>query len=85
MPDTPTKTKPEPHTERSTGVAASIVMDMADTTWRMFIPSVGLLMLGRMLDNHYATKPWLMLVGIVLGSVVAGLLVKRQLDRQVTK
>jgi hypothetical protein len=82
MPDTPTK--PEPHTERSTGVAASIIIDMTDTTWRMFIPTIGLLMLGRMLDSHFTTKPWLMIGGIVLGSVIAGLLVKRQLARRAT-
>ena len=81
MPDTPTKTKPELHTGRSTGVTASIVLDMADTTWRMFVPTVGFLMLGRMLDSRYATKPWMMVAGIIVGTSVAAVLVKRQIDR----
>lgn len=52
---------------------------IGDTTWRMFVPSVGLTLLGVWADGHFETKPWLMIVGIVLGATGAFLLVKKQL------
>jgi len=50
----------------------------ADTTWRMLVPSVGLTLLGVWLDSICGVKPWLMVVGIILGAVFAVLLVKQQ-------
>lgn len=52
---------------------------IGDTTWRMFVPSIGLTLLGVWLDGHYGTRPWLMFLGIVLGCGGAVLLVRRQL------
>lgn len=57
-----------------------LLLDMADTTWRMFIPTIGLLMLGRHFDVRFATKPWLMLLGAAIGGAIAWLLVKQQLS-----
>jgi hypothetical protein len=54
---------------------------IADTTWRMFIPIIGLTLLGVFGDNTYHTKPWLTVVGIVAGVTVASLLVIRQLKK----
>lgn len=62
-------------------MASSLALEMADTTWRMFVPTVGLLLVGRYLDRHFGTKPWLMLVGATFGAVLAVMLVKRQLHR----
>ena len=59
---------------------STLLLSLADTTWRMFVPSVGLLMLGRYVDTTYATKPWGMIIGTVVGVVIAGLLVKKQLQ-----
>lgn len=56
-----------------------LLLDMADTTWRMFIPTIGLLLIGRRLDVRYDTKPWLMLAGALVGGLIAAWLVKRQL------
>lgn len=81
MADKPTAPTPDGNKARPTGVASSIILDMADTTWRMFIPTIGLLMLGRVLDARYGLKPWLMLVGVTLGATIAALLVKHQLTR----
>ncbi len=47
----------------------------------MFVPTVGLLLVGHYLDIRYHTKPWLMLVGVGIGALVAALLVKRQVVR----
>ena len=63
-------------------MAGSLILDMADTTWRMFVPTVGLLLLGRVADRHFGTNPWLMLAGVALGAAIATLLVKRQLTRE---
>ena len=59
--------------------ASSVMATMADTTWRMFTPSVGLTLAGVWLDAQFGTKPWLMFGGIVLGFVGAFVLVKRQI------
>lgn len=52
---------------------------IGDTTWRMFVPSVGLTLLGVWADGQFGTKPWLMLGGIVLGFAGAILLVRKQI------
>lgn len=56
-----------------------IVQSFADTTWRIAVPVIGMTMLGIYVDTHYGTKPWLTLTGTVVGFVLAGLLVKRQI------
>jgi uncharacterized membrane protein len=52
---------------------------MADTTWRMFIPIIGLTLLGVWADRSWHTKPWMTVIGIIVGTVIAAELVKRQL------
>lgn len=51
---------------------------IGDTTWRMFVPSVGLTLLGVWADSQFGTKPWLMALGVVFGFLGAFLLVKKQ-------
>lgn len=51
---------------------------LADTTWRMFVPTLGLTFGGVYLDRIIGTKPLLTIVGIVLGCIIAGYLIKRQ-------
>jgi len=62
---------------------SSLIMTAADTTWRMFIPMVGFTLLGVWADHRLGSKPWLMILGIIVGTVGAILLVRKQL--QVTK
>lgn len=50
-------------------------MTIADTTWRMFVPSIGLTLLGIWCDNKWQTTPWLMFAGIILGLLLAALAV----------
>lgn len=56
-----------------------IIMSMADTTWRLFVPTIGLLLVGHMLDGRLRTAPWLLLLGSALGGCIALLLIRRQL------
>ena len=58
----------------------SILATIGDTTWRMFVPSVGFTLLGVWADAQLGTKPWLMVVGIVVGCTGAALLVKKQIS-----
>ena len=57
-----------------------ILATIGDTTWRMFVPSVGFTLLGVWADREFGTKPWLMIVGIVVGFLGAFLLVKKQIS-----
>lgn len=56
-----------------------LITSMADTTWRMFVPTVGLLLIGHALDERLATKPWLLLAGVAIGGCISAVLIKRQL------
>ena len=57
-----------------------VLATIGDTTWRMFVPSVGLTLLGVWADSQLQTKPWLMVAGIALGCFGAFLLVKKQIS-----
>lgn len=57
-----------------------IFSTIGDTTWRMFVPSVGFTLLGVWADAQLGTNPWLMLAGIVLGFAGAILLVRKQMS-----
>lgn len=63
-------------------VTARVILGtIGDTTWRMFVPSIGCTLLGVWLDSVFGLKPWLMFAGVVLGFVGAYLLVNKQLGR----
>lgn len=55
---------------------------IGSTTWRMFVPTIGLTIAGVWGDNIFATKPWLTGLGIVLGAGIAGLLVRQQMRQK---
>lgn len=54
---------------------------IADTTWRMFVPSIGMTLLGVAADSSFNTKPWLTLLGIALGVAVTLVLVRNQFKK----
>lgn len=58
-----------------------LLLTLADTTWRLFIPTVGFTILGLILDKQVQTTPWIMIAGIVVGVVVAILLIRAQLKK----
>lgn len=70
--------KPAPP-EQSTVIL--LLGTIGDTTWRMFIPTIGLTVLGLLADKQFHTTPWIMVVGIILGTLIAALLVRRQIKK----
>ena len=61
-------------------VTARVILGpIGDTTWRMFVTSIGCKLLGVWLDSVFGLKPWLMFAGVVLGFLGAYLLVNKQL------
>lgn len=70
---------PNPPTDKSPVI---LLLGIAgDTTWRMFVPVIGLAALGIWGDRTLQTKPWLTIVAIIVGIIIAGLLVRKQLQR----
>lgn len=68
-------------TDRPKSAVVLLLSDVVSTTWRMFVPVFGLTALGIYLDIRYSLTPWLMVVGIVLGTTLAILLVRQQLRK----
>ncbi|MBH2007013.1 AtpZ/AtpI family protein [Candidatus Saccharibacteria bacterium] len=65
--------------EKSTVIL--LISDIGDVTWRMFVPTIGLALGGVYLDRQLDTGPWIMLLGASIGAVIAGILIKKQLQR----
>lgn len=74
--DTPRGTPDEPPKQST---VLLLLGTIADTTWRMFVPIVGLLMLGLWVDKTFDTLPWAMIILTVIGVAVAAELIRRQL------
>jgi F0F1-type ATP synthase assembly protein I len=74
----PTTTPPAPDHKNPIS-DLKIIQSFADTTWRIAVPVVGLTLIGIYIDKHHGTKPWLTLAGSIVGFIIAGLLVKRQI------
>jgi putative F0F1-ATPase subunit (Ca2+/Mg2+ transporter) len=63
------------------GLGAGIIaLTFLDTTWRIAVPVILFSLVGIFADRHLGSKPWLTLLGVVIGFVFAALLVKRQLE-----
>ena len=58
-----------------------LLTTIGDTTWRMFVPTIGLTVLGLLADKWLQTTPWIMILGIIAGAYLAYVLVKRQIKR----
>lgn len=58
--------------------ATSMVLMVADTTARLFIPTIGGTVLGIWADHSLDTTPWMTVAGVAAGAVLAFLLVFMQ-------
>jgi hypothetical protein len=64
-----------------TSTVILLLSTIGDTTWRMFVPTIGLTILGLLADKWLHTTPWIMIFGIIAGAYLAYLLVKNQIKR----
>ncbi len=69
----------KPDKQASDADVLTLLWSMADTTWRMFTPPTILVGAGIWLDLKLETKPWLTILGAVVGLACSIWLVKRQL------
>lgn len=69
----------DPKVPPTSSTVILLLATIGDTTWRMFVPTIGLMLLGLWVDTQLSTKFWLTLLGILIGSVIAGLLIRNQL------
>lgn len=74
------KKTPAQKARRREFTMSNLLLDFADTTWRIAVPVVIFTMLGIFIDKRFETKPWATLLGSLIGFGFAALLVKRQLD-----
>jgi F0F1-type ATP synthase assembly protein I len=71
--------KPKPSDKSADKSTALILFSTAaDTTWRMFVPTLGGTLIGLWLDGQYKTEPWCGIGGLAIGIVITALLVKQQ-------
>lgn len=63
-----------------TSTVVLLLGTIADTTWRMFVPTVTFILLGFWADETWGTIPWMTVLGIIVGTGVTSLLIKRQLE-----
>lgn len=82
MNTSPNASRGESEKTSSERPATFLLLTMADTTWRMFVPIIGALLLGRWIDGEFQTKPIFMILGIVIGTAVTAILIKNQLGRK---
>lgn len=59
-------------------VVLTLLGDIADTTWRMFVPTILGALGGLWLDQRLGTEPWCAIAGLALGVVATALLVRQQ-------
>jgi len=81
MSASPNKRDESPVPPKTSSTVILMALTIADTTWRLFIPSVGLTILGLVADKYWHTTPWLMVLGIVLGVIIALWLVRSQIKK----
>ena len=74
--DKPSGTRTEPP---KNSTVLLLLGTIADTTWRMFVPIVGLLLLGVWIDKRFDTLPWAMITLLIIGIAIAAELIRRQL------
>ena len=71
------KETPEPPKNNNSTVIL-LLGTIADTTWRMFVPTLGLAAVGLWADTSWDTGPLWSLVGVFMGIAIAALLVRQQ-------
>lgn len=63
------------------GVMMILARTMIGTMWRMFLPAIGLTLLGLWLDNVSGMKMRWLLAGIISGAIISAILVALQIAK----
>ena len=63
------------------GAMMILARTMIGTMWRMFLPTIGLTLLGLWLDNVSGTKMSWLLAGIISGAIISVILVALQIAK----
>lgn len=50
----------------------------ADTTWRMFVPTLGGTLIGLWIDSMNNTEPWFGIGGLAIGIIITAVLIRQQ-------
>lgn len=65
--------------EQPTPARRQLLLTAMDTTWRMVLPSLILVVAGLVADRRWSTAPWLTLLGVALGLACSAYLISVQL------
>ena len=63
------------------GAMTLLTKTIIGTTWRMFLPTIGLTLLGLWLDNVSGMKMRWLLAGIISGAIISVILVALQIAK----
>ena len=63
------------------GAMMILTRTMIGTMWRMFLPTIGLTLLGLWLDNVSGMKIRWLLAGIISGAIISAILVALQIAK----
>ena len=65
----------------NSGAMMILARTMIGTMWRMFLPTIGLTLLGLWLDNVSGMKMRWLLAGIISGAIISVILVALQISK----
>ena len=65
----------------NSGAMMILARTMIGTVWRMFLPTIGLTLLGLWLDNVSGMKMRWLLAGIISGAIISVILVALQIAK----
>ena len=65
----------------NSGAMMILARTMIGTMWRMFLPTIGLTLLGLWLDNVSGTKMRWLLAGVISGAIISVILVALQIAK----
>lgn len=68
-------------TKQPRSAAILLLLTIADTTWRVFVPTIGGAILGVTLDNLFGKAPLFTITLISLGCAISAVLVAQQLKK----
>ena len=76
---TPSSDHDAQQTPPNSSTVILLLRDIGDTTWRMFIPTIGFTLLGVWTDSLLDSKPIGLIIGVIVGGLAAFWLIRMQL------